>query len=206
MRRHLIAAPLAVALSGAAGAQPLSGAFIGPAIGHMQSGATVRFAEAGRGAAGQINDVSGNTILPGLYAGVSRAVPGGVFYGIDVFGFLPAEPYPSTIVQFAGREYVVSNRAEAGAHLRLGYSVRDDAAIYATAGVSVASVRYVIDGVGSSRLLWHPQIGVGAEIALAPRVSLRGDFVFDRTRRDLGPVDVEWQVRWRASTALVWRP
>ncbi len=65
MRKHLgsgLALALLVALSAPLAAladqrHPLSGPFFGIMGGHMESGSTVRWLEAGAGPAGQINDV-----------------------------------------------------------------------------------------------------------------------------------------------------
>jgi opacity protein-like surface antigen len=178
----------------------LDGPFAGIVAGHMQTGSTVKFQ-----GSGQINDVSGNTILPGVILGWSRANPDGLFYGVDVWGTWATEPYPSTIVQFAGREYLVERTWEVAAMGRLGYAFGTYAAAYGAAGIAAAGVTYTIDGNRQPRILWQPSFGVGVEVAVAENASLRGDWRFDWVKQDLGPVVVEYEFRTTASAALVWR-
>lgn len=179
---------------------PLTGFFVGPEMGHMQTSSTVTFQ-----GKGQINDVSGNTILPGIVLGWSHATANGLFFGVDIHGAWPPEPYRSTIVQYAGREYLVERSWEVAVLGRLGYAFGRYGVVYGAAGVAAASVTYSIDGDRSPRVLWRPQLGVGLEFAVTDNVAIRGDWRFDWVKQDLGPVQAEYEFRTLASAAVVWR-
>lgn len=201
MKKHLMGAALAALLvANPVAAHPLDGFYIGPVVGHLQTGSTVKFE-----GAGQINDVSGNTHVPGVVMGWSHAFQNRAFFGLDIWGLVPIEPYPSTIVQFAGREYLVERRWETSVMGRAGVTLRDATALYAGAGVMASGVTYTVDGTRLPRVLWTPQFGVGMETAITDRISLRGDWLWDWVKQDLGPVRVQYEFRTRASLAVVWR-
>lgn len=199
MRYLLLGVVIALGLVPGAGAHPLEGCGAGPAIGHMQGSATVR--QGGQ----QLNDAGANTILVGVYGSCARVASNGAFLALDAFGFATPEPHDSTIAVLEGFRYRLSYDGMAGLHARLGWTVRDDAALYVLLGAAASHVTYDLPDGTTSRWQWAPQIGVGAELHLASRWSLRGDFVFDRTQFDVGATEVQAQVRWRSSAALIWR-
>jgi hypothetical protein len=171
--------------------QPLNGLYVGAGVGHMQSGSTVKFPPGPpNSASGQINDVSGNTILPRVVTGYSWAEPDGLFVSADIMIAIPAEPYPTTIVQFAGRQYVVRNRFQSEIGLRLGWMIRQDAAVYASIALSMADLHYKIDEKSIRRWFAPPMFGAGMELALDSHWSVRGDFGYQRDRYELEDVRV----------------
>lgn len=185
---------------------PLGGFYIGPIGGHMQTAATVRLPRDANGnPTGQINDTGGNTFVAGLIGGWSGGSPDGLFYALEARVLFPMEPYPTTIVQFGGLDYVVKNGVQGGLHARIGLQVRNDAAIYGILGVALGQVDYVLSGQSNPRVLWYPQVGGGAEVYLGDGMSVRGDLTFDRIALDLGPLDVRYQVRWTITAAVIYR-
>ena len=199
MRYLLLGVVISLGLAHGAGAHPLDGCGGGPALGHMQGSATVR--QGGQ----QLNDAGANTILVGLYGSCARVASNGAFLALDIFGFATPEPHDSTIAVLDGFRYRLSYDGMAGAHARLGWTVRDNAALYILLGAAASHVTYSLPSGSTSRWQWAPQIGVGGELHLGPGWSLRGDFVFDRTRFDVDETEVEWQVRWRTSATLIRR-
>lgn len=199
MRDPLLVAVITIGLLHGAAAHPLAGCGGGPVLGHMQGSATVR--QGGQ----QLNDAGANTILVGIQGSCAQVLSQGGFVALDAFGFATPEPHDSTIAVLEGFRYRLSYDGMAGLHARLGWTVRDDAALYVLLGAAASRVTYDLPGASTSRWHWAPQIGVGAELDLGAAWSLRGDFVFDRTRFDVGTTEVEWQVRWRTTAALIRR-
>jgi hypothetical protein len=172
-------------------AQPLNGLYVGAGLGHMQSGSTVKFPPGPpESASGQINDVSGNTILPHVVAGYSWAEPGGLFVSADLLIAIPAEPYPTTIVQFAGRQYVVRNRFQSEIGMRVGWMIQQDAAVYVSVGLSMADLHYKVDEKSIRRWFLPPRFGAGIELALDSNWSVRGDFGYQRDRYKVDDFEV----------------
>jgi opacity protein-like surface antigen len=165
----------------------LAGPYIGIVAGHSQMTGTVYFPQDG----GQINDVSGNDVLIGLRSGYSWVTPSNVFLGLDAYGTYSFRPgYPTTIVNFGGQQFEVSNTWRLGTVGRLGFALRENAAIYALAGVSAGNSDYIIQGQAYSRTSWQPEIGAGMEVSIAGgAASLRLDVQWAPYRRDL-PADL----------------
>lgn len=187
--------------SSSASSNPLSGPWCGISFGHIQTTETVRFPQGSDYQ--QVNDVSGNTIVPGARCGYSYAQDGGLFIGAEVFGMFPLEPYPTSIFQAFGREYVVSQGLRGGVLGRLGYATERQTAIYAILGTSVGTTTYTLDGDKQTRNPWTIEYGLGMETRVwRENTRLRLDVQYAPYTRD-----DPWYtkgVNWTFNVTLVW--
>lgn len=179
---------------------PLEGVYLGPYLSHSSLQSTVRFPRQGSRAAAQFNDIGGNTLYAGARAGYARVLSGTVFLAGEVNFRYAMEPYPTTILSAAGYRYEMSTQWEGSAVARAGVVLHGRTAVYLAAGLSRSRLDIMLDGRDRGRALVAPTAGVGFETMVSERVSLRGDWMADRSVID-DPLKITL-VRWNAGLGV----
>lgn len=191
----------ALGVTTAASAQSLSGFYVGLSVGHAQTTETVRFPQGADFT--QINDVSGNTILPGILAGYTWSRPGGLLLSMEGYGLFPLEPYPTTIWEGFGRQYNREAGMRLGLRGRVGFDTGRGSAVYGIVGIYTQQSTYTLDGVKNDQNFTQPEFGAGAEVQLW-RTNTR--IRFDGTA-SWYQHDVPWYTKgvvWTGTASFIW--
>jgi hypothetical protein len=139
---------------------------------------TVSFPATATTPAAKFVDLGGDGLLIGARAGWGRSRPSGLYLGAELGGILP-HGVTSRLSAF-GIEYRARFTSELGAYGRIGFTPGGGHRLCARAGVSVPRQAFESAGGVPSSDRWTPApaVGVGAEVALAPRWAARFDTTY----------------------------